>query len=60
MKPICLNQKGLAERWIISHLTNERWLGCATTTALYLRLAALPVNMAPDAVAAPHIKVLMA
>jgi hypothetical protein len=60
LKPICLNQKELAERWIIPHLTHERWLGCATTTVLYLRLAALPVKMAPDAVAAPRIKVLTA
>lgn len=25
MKPICLNQKELAERWTISHRTVERW-----------------------------------
>lgn len=25
MKPTCLNQKELAERWTISHRTLERW-----------------------------------
>ncbi|NVK59259.1 MAG: helix-turn-helix domain-containing protein [Rhodobacteraceae bacterium] len=47
MKPICLNQKELAERWTISHRTVERWRWAGESPA-YMKIGGSVVYRVAD------------
>ncbi|WP_417729531.1 helix-turn-helix transcriptional regulator [Roseovarius sp.] len=47
MKPTCLNQKELAERWTISHRTRERWRR-AGEGPVYMKVGGRVVNRIAD------------
>ena len=53
MKPTCLNQKELAERWTISHRTLERWRW-AREGPVYMKIGGRVVYRLSDVEAFEH------
>ncbi len=53
MKPTCLNQKELADRWTISHRTLERWRWAGEGPA-YMKIGGRVVYRIADVEAFEH------